>query len=226
MLDLRSKNRSVFAASAAVIVALLLFCFSSVNISAQIKSSSAEIDLVNGLQRRRLFDLAKFHCRQILDDSRTPDRLKIDIAVADLKTRTAEATQADPDLRKQFWTETERIGEAHLQRFSASPRAILIKVQQSLVLQAKIEQLRQELQADMAAGDTKDKALSWIRQAVRSFESIDQEIGQLMTVRRRPGDSSDALTSFELRALRFVESGIQFAFKRRAVFLVGGGHDK
>ncbi len=163
-------------------------------------STTDDVTLVSGLMQRRLFELARFHCEQVLSDPNRSTREKIDVAIADIQTRSQQAFQAADALREPLWLDAEQTARDHAERFADSPRQILIRVQQSLVLQAKVEQLRQEIEADMAAGDARSKAQSWIRLAIRGFEDSLEEIRVLLNQRPRTG--GDNLTALELLALR------------------------
>ncbi len=165
-----------------------------------------EKSFVAGLRSRQLFDVAEQYCVNAL--------LRSDITITDqaaltvelLQNRSAKALIAPIDQRAPNWQrvwDTQRDFES---RFPSHPKTILVTTQTALARLNYAAAIEQELSAEMiAASDInrwRQTMVEQLRQARRTFESIERDIKRMVPEQRSKSPSDDELSVEQLSIMR------------------------
>lgn len=154
---------------------------------------SDDREVVDGLRRRRLFEIAEFYCRDQLAQPTIDPTSQSTLVIELMKTQTTNAVLSDVADRAAAWqavkatsTEFERTNPDH-------PRIFLVQVQQALSHIAHGRLLRQELDAEMAADSARVEALTEIRTARLLLGNLQRDIAKAI-----PDQRGRSLTEHEL----------------------------
>ncbi|MGI9519523.1 MAG: hypothetical protein ACR2NP_20900 [Pirellulaceae bacterium] len=187
----------------ALVVPSLLVLLAASAAPAQLAEPSDDVLTVQGLQQRRLFELAISHARAKLSENSDATRANIELVVAMLETMTAQAMQTPAARRDAAWQAVRNEADTMNRQFAAAPRGLLIEIQRILIDQAQVEQLRQEIEAEMAPVAARDQALQLARVNIQQLTEVQDKLSQLMNRRNRSDDDPESFSSRELLALRY-----------------------
>lgn len=139
---------------------------------------SDDTRLVDGLRRRRLFDVAEHYCRSELAKPGTDPTTQATLVIELMKTQTAHAILSDAVDRGPIWEEVRKTSESFLVSNPQHPRKFLIRVQQALSHIAHAKLLRQEIAAEIATASAREKALEQVRIARSLLSELQREIAK------------------------------------------------
>ncbi len=159
-----------------------LCCWSPAQISAQ--SDSEITEFAQGLRTRRLFDLAETYCREGLTNRELDPTTRTSLTLELIRTQTARAAVSSGTQRIQSWAAAKQTAEDFMAAHRSHPRMLLVQVQQALTHLTHGRLLRQEIEADIASPNAREKALSELRAATSAFDEVQRTIRQLIPEQR------------------------------------------
>ncbi|MEM7784040.1 MAG: hypothetical protein AAF623_11850 [Planctomycetota bacterium] len=153
--------------------------------------------VIDGLRRRRLFDLVDQYCQQRLDVE-TSQSGKAVIYIEWIKSLTTQAILTPVSERPQAWLRIENKLKEFEQKGSAYPRVILVRIQYLLSRIAKVRLILQEMESDMAQTDAKAIALTELRAARKMITSLESDVESAIPLARRRSNDPDRLSVEQL----------------------------
>ena len=163
--------------------------------------------LVKGLRRRGLYDLAKFHCDELLV---APTASLPDIAaltVEQIRTQTNKALTTETADRQQESAIIDQMATAFASQRRDHPRAVLVKVQQGLSHLSFAKLLRQELAGQYGDESSRQKGLEHLSTARAIFQKSFESVRELRDRQRNRAVNIDSLSDEQLQTL---ETNIQY----------------
>ncbi len=158
--------------------------------------------LIDGLRRRRLFDLAQLHCQQQLMKSDIDPTTESHLTIELMKTRTAKAILTAVSERPAAWKSVDETAT----KFSADapnhPRRLLIEVQRALSHLTHARMIRQEIAAEMANDSARQQALDEIRTGRSLLERLGVDIDKAIPELRGRSKTEHDLTVKQLLNLK------------------------
>jgi len=165
----------------------------------QVDASDLQVRTIDGLRKRRLFDLAIGHSNRTLQSDQTSAARQVDIVVALIESMGQKAYQsANP----QDW-QTARETAAEWQRQSRSPRKILIDVQSALLDQLQIERWVREIETQTAGPGTREQGLAAATSLIVKFQTLRKDALTLLNRRPSPREQAAWFSPDELLTLRY-----------------------
>ena len=157
--------------------------------------------LLDGLRRRRLFEIAEFHCQDQLANVKIDPTTQASTTIQWMKTRTAKSVFAKPEERKQIWRSAAQLSFDFVKSYPDHPRKFLVEVQQALSHVSHSRLIRQEIDADMAKGNARVDALEEVESARALLNRLRREIAVAIPEQLRKSLSQHDLTSEQLMSL-------------------------
>ena len=158
--------------------------------------------LIDGLRRRRLFDLAQLHCQRRLSQSSIDPTSQTHLTIELMKTRTAQAILTPAAERPAAWKTVDDTAN----QFSASspdhPRRLLVEVQHGLSHLTRAKIIRQEITAEIANDSAQEKALEEIRTARSLFDRLGNDIEKAIREIRGRSKTEHDLSVEQLLSLK------------------------
>ncbi|MEZ6096925.1 MAG: hypothetical protein R3C03_22340 [Pirellulaceae bacterium] len=144
----------------------------------QVEQSSATRDqpLIDGLRRRQLFDLADYHCEQLLATNELAVVDRTAIVIEKMKTQMARAIQVQGNGRMKAWDEAVRIGDDFAAAETQNPRLPLVAIQSAMVQMAESRLLAAENRISPLVETSRDRAVSQLRGARRRLEDVERTL--------------------------------------------------
>jgi hypothetical protein len=165
-------------------------------------AESEDARFADGLRQRRLFSLAESFCRDRLADDRLGDADRADLVIQLMRCYAAQAVQASPADREPLWQAARQAAADFERDHAASPRQILVRVQDALTVAARGELLRLEAELLPDSGRSLDDAKSAFREAGRLLEQRDEELTLEIPQRHRQSPRAEDLSADELTNLQ------------------------
>ncbi|MFT7630138.1 MAG: tetratricopeptide (TPR) repeat protein [Mariniblastus sp.] len=196
-------------ALAVIVLSLVCCCTSGIsfaqsnarNSAAEKQQRSDDAALLDGLRRRRLFDVAEFYCQQQLASPSVDATRQASLVIQWMKTRTEEAVLATPEKRSSAWQAVGDVSQTFLATHAQHPRRLLIEVQEALAHLAHGRLIRQEIDADMAAATAQADALREIQLARAQLNDLQRKIDRTIPEQLGKTVSVHELTSKQLMNL-------------------------
>ena len=158
--------------------------------------------LVEGLRRRRLFDLAELFCQKRLADPALDPTSQSHLTVELMKSQTAKAVLAPVGEREVAWKQIGDSAKRFIDSTTDHPRKILVQVQVALSHITHGKQIQQEVAAEMAAPSANESALAEFRIARKLLSDLDRDIDQLIPELRGRSLTEHDLTIEQLLTLK------------------------
>ncbi len=157
---------------------------------AQQNEHEDDIQVVEGLRQRRMFDLASQLVQKKLSDSEINPTHQVQLQLELIRTLVAQAIATPLAERAAIWQQVAQTINEFRVANEDHPRQILIEVQQALTHQTRGNLLVQEIAAEMGGPAEKDQALLELRNASRQIKQIESEIDRMLPEQRgrRLGD--------------------------------------
>lgn len=163
--------------------------------------------LIDGLRRRRLFDLAQTYCRDQLNSSELDATRHAMLVVELMKTLTSKAILSPADQRAANWIAVEKAALDFARSNPEHPRRFLVEVQLALSHLAHGRLLRQEISAEMASNDAREAALHELRTARDQLNQLQREIDRVIPEQRAKSLGDHDLT---VRQMMTLNNNIRF----------------
>jgi len=165
-----------------------------------------DAQLLEGLRRRRLFDLAQLHCQRRLSqptvDATTETRLTIEL----MKIRIAKAILTPAAERPAAWKAVDNTATKFSTDSPDHPRRLLVEVQRGLSHLTRAKIIRQEIAAEISDDSAKEQALDEIRAARSLFDGLGHDIDT--TIRELRGRSSKTQHDLTVEQLLSLKNNI------------------
>ena len=158
--------------------------------------------LIDGLRRRRLFDLAELYCQQQLANSNIDPTSQSSLVVELIKTQTAKAVLALPSERKTAWNSINDTAVRFANANPKHPRKILVKVQLALSHITHGKLILQEIAAEMATGNATEEALAELRTAKSLLSSLQLDVDRAIPELRSRSVTAHDLSVEQLLTLK------------------------
>ena len=115
--------------------------------------------LVDGLRRRRLFDLAQLHCQTRLAQTEIDPTSEAHLTIELMKTRTAQAILTAAAERPAVWKSVDTTASQFSTNAPDHPRRLLVEVQAALSHMTHARTIRQEIAAEITTQAASQTAL-------------------------------------------------------------------
>lgn len=157
-------------------------------------------DFLDGLRRRRLYELAEKHCEDRLTGSELDERQRADL-VAELSQTLAEhALAVPPGEALPLWERATEVTRVYAEKFPQSPRLILVRLQGALARLAEGEAARCDAHEDYPSPAMED-ARRILRDAIGQLEEVARLVASGLRLPGTPRMTSEELTTAELQSL-------------------------
>jgi hypothetical protein len=191
-----------------------------------VTAQSADKNLLDGLRKRGLFELARHHCQQQLEDSQDGSRQQVKWTIQLMRTRAAEAQQAGRQHRDELWSQAGEVAAGFIQQHGDHPRRILVQVHAALILLARGELERFEAEVAPDRAEAMQKPQQGLRAAIRQLEQLERELTPLIPQAPRRAEGA-VLTAVELVSLQNnVRYQLGRAYRNQALSYPAGGIDR
>jgi hypothetical protein len=186
-----------------------------------------DVRFAEGLNQRRLFQLAETFCRQRLTDERLGPAARVDLTNQYIRILAAHAVQAPLEDRDRVWQQAREAAAEFARRYPDHPRLILVQVQDALTLLARSELHRQEAEVLPDPSLAREAARAALRDAIRSLEQLEQQLTRQIPNSHRQPAAADGLGADELLSLQHhVQHQLARAYRNRALCYDAGSTDR
>lgn len=158
--------------------------------------------LIEGLRRRRLFDLAQLHCQRRLSQSTIDPTSETHLTIELMKTRTAQAILTPATVRPAAWKTVDDTANEFSSSSPDHPRRLLVDVQLGLSHLTRAKIIRQEIAAEITSDSAKEQALEEIRTARSLFDRLGNDIEKAIRDVRGRSKTQHDLTVEQLLSLK------------------------
>ncbi len=158
--------------------------------------------LVEGLRRRRLFDLAQLHCQRRLSQPTIDPTSQTHLTIELMKTRTAQAIVTPAADRPAAWKTVDQTASQFTSNSPDHPRRLLVEVQQGLSHLTRAKIIRQEIAAEITGDSAKEQALQEIRTARSLFGRLGNDIDVAIRELRGRSETPHDLAVEQLLSLK------------------------
>ena len=132
--------------------------------------------LIDGLRRRRLFDLAQLYCQRRLSQPTIDPTSEAHLTIELMKTRTAQAILTPAAERPAAWKAVDDTANQFATDSPDHRRGLLVEVQRGLSHLTRAKIIRQEIAAEIINHSAKEQALQEIRTARSLFDGLGNDI--------------------------------------------------
>lgn len=189
-----------------ILLVILMACspvgYGHLPLLAQQNDNEDDIQVVEGLRQRRMFDLAKQLVQKKLSDPEINPTDQVRLQLELIRTLVAEAIATPLAKRAAIWQQVEQTIDEFRVANKDHPRQILIEVQRALTHQTRGNLLVQEIAAEMGGPAEKDQALLELRNASRQIKQIESEIDRMLPEQRGQRLGDHELSGEQLLNLR------------------------
>ena len=183
---------------------------------------------LDGLWRRRLFELAEAYCRGAASEGQSSPVRRAELAIELSRTYADHALQAAPDERAALWAQALGVVEELLRREPNQPRRVLLEVQLGLVELARAEFARQEAEISGGAKERLERAREELREAIDALQKSQQTLVEELrraNLSKRP--DAERLSVYELQSLeRNLNYQLARAFRNQGQSYPPGSEDR
>ena len=158
--------------------------------------------LVDGLRRRRLFDLAQLHCQTRLSQNEIDPTSEAHLTIELMKTRTAQAILTAAAERPAVWKSVETTASQFTTNTPDHPRRLLVEVQTALSHLTHARTIRQEIAAEITDESASETALDEIRTARSLLNQLGADIDKAIPELRGRSLTEHDLTVQQLLNLK------------------------
>lgn len=169
--------------------------------AAQRDAAQREIEMVQGLRSRLLFDQADSWCQRQLVKFAEDQRASGDLVIELVKTQMARALLTTPDQRTVAWEKTRQVGQDFLLRYPVHPRRLLIQTQMALARMAEAKLWSQEFLLNPTDPKLQTLALETYRSVRLELEGLQRDATQALAAANSKRAETGELTADELRSL-------------------------
>ncbi len=160
-----------------------------------------EIEMIQGLRVRLLFDQADVWSLQQLAKFSDDQRATGDLVIEQIKTQMARAMLTNPEQRPAAWEKTRQLGQDFLLRHPSHPRRLLIQTQMALARMAEAKLWSQEYLLNPNDPRLQPLALETYRTVRSELESLQRDATQALAAANSRRAEPSELTADELRSL-------------------------
>ena len=179
------------------------FCFETKQDAHELQQQRDEDSkLIEGLRRRRLFDLAQLYCKRRLGQSEIDPTGETHLTIELMKTRTAQAILTPAAERPAAWKTVDQTAEQFTSNSPDHPRRLLVEVQQGLSHLTRAKIIRQEIAAEITDDSSKERALQEIHAARSLFDRLGNDIDKAIRELRGRSKTPHDLTVEQLLSLK------------------------
>ena len=208
-------------------LAVCLLGSSSGLVAADYLIETEDSQLLEGLRKRGLFQVAQSHCQRHLETSGLSMLERTEWTIEWIRTHAQHALSLPADARPPQWQQARKVASDYLQRYPRYPQRTLVEVQDALTLLARGELLRQEAAISLQPQQRRKVALETLRMAVRMLEKIDSTLNKMIpTAPDKTGEDH----SFSRRRLMSLQVHVQFqlarAFRNQGLCYPQGSDDQ
>ena len=183
-------------------VAVLLFLSLSAGVS-RADDTSTDQRYLAGLRSRGLYELAEAYCTQQLARADLAPSEQADLTIELARSLAEQAASSPPAERQPLWARAQDVVAEFVRRSSTNPRLPLVRMQGALVSLARGELARQEVEVVAHGELLLDDARTNLRLAVRSLESLDEDVERQWREANLPGGQRpDRMPRYQLAALK------------------------
>ena len=158
--------------------------------------------LVDGLRRRRLFDLAQLHCQTRLAQTEIDPTSEAHLTIELMKTRTAQAILTNATERPAVWKSVDTTASQFSTNAPDHPRRLLVEVQAALSHMTHARTIRQEIAAEITTQAAGQIALEEIRTARSLLNQLGVDIDKAIPELRGRSTTEHDLTVQQLLNLK------------------------
>ena len=164
-------------------------------------SGSESQRFIDGLHERRLFRLARQHCKTQLRREDLSDAQRVELTIALCHSFARHAAHAPPSRREALWRGAAETAEQFRRNHPNHPRQLVVELQAALIAAARGELARQEAEVGGAVATASAEALRELSAGAASLRDLDRRI-QLRLPTAGANSAGGDLTETELIALR------------------------
>ena len=189
-------------------------------------AQSPDESLLDGLRQRGLFELARHHCQQKLEDSGEGTREQVKWTVQLMRTLSAEARQAGQQQRDTLWDQAGEVAESFVVEHREHPQLVLLRVHAALIQLARgeLEQFEAEVAPDRETA--MQKARQGLREGIRNLALLERELPAMIPQAPRRAEG-ELLTAGELTSLHNnVRYQLGRAYRNQAMSYPAEGDDR
>ncbi len=155
---------------------------------------------LEGLRGRGLYELAEKSCENRLTQTELDERQRTDVVVELLRTLTEHALAVPPGDALPLWERAAQIAQAYAEKYSQSPRLLLVRTQEAVGRLAEGQIARYDAHEDYAAPAMED-ARRVLRDAINRLEEVAKLVASGLRQQGTPRMTGDELTVAELQSL-------------------------
>ncbi|MGD9720663.1 MAG: hypothetical protein AB7O59_16330 [Pirellulales bacterium] len=166
-------------------------------------ADSHDEQLLDGLRRRGLYELAEKYCTDRLADRELPIARRAVLAAELARSYADQAVQSAPEQRAPLWQKARRAVADFTAAHGKDPRTLAVRMQGALVTLAEGEAALDEVEAGGGATQAGGSASDTLRSAVGELRKLDQDINAELQVRARPArrETPGEVSTAELSSL-------------------------
>jgi tetratricopeptide (TPR) repeat protein len=160
-------------------------------LTARAADQDRDLQVLEGLRKRRQFESAEKYCSDRLADAQLSDARRFDLTIELSRTWAQHALESPPAGQPTRWQKARRVLDDFAVGHPRHPRLVLIRVQGALVALAQGEAARE---AAELAGGGEDQFVAprdLLRGAINELRKLDEEIAAEIKRRPRPSRADD-----------------------------------
>lgn len=180
-----------------------VFLVATLLVAAPLGASDRDLELLTGLRRLQLFELAEKYCQRELAKQGNPPEREATLAIELVRSFALDAMSRPPEERGPIWQQARDAAAEFQRSHAAHPRLLLIRVQDALTLLAQGELAQQEAEAASAGPQAMAAAAEQLRIATRALDAINDALEKEIPLQRSKSVAPAGLSADELLRLQF-----------------------
>lgn len=180
-----------------------VFLAATLLVAAPLGASDRDLELLTGLRRLQLFELAEKYCQRELAKQGNPPEREATLAIELIRSLSLDAMSRPPGERGPIWQQARDAAARFQRSHAAHPRLLLIRVQDALTLLAQGELAQQEAEAASAGPQAMAAAAEQLRIATKALDAINDALEKEIPQQRSKPVAGGGLSADELLRLQF-----------------------
>lgn len=143
-----------------------------------------DVQFLQGLRQRRLFELAEKHCEDLLADSRLDDRRRAELTIELSRTLAQHAVESPPAAQAALWRRARAVVDDFAKAHAQSPQLLVVRAQGALAALAQGEEAREAAQLAGQGDAAFEEARGALRGACERLRKLHADVTS--AIKRQP----------------------------------------
>lgn len=171
-----------------------------------------DVQFLQGLRQRRLFELAEKHCDDLLADSRLDDRRRAALTIELSRTLAQHALESPPAAQAALWRRARAVVDDFAKAHAQSPQLLVVRAQGALAELAQGEEARETAQLAGQGDAALEEARGVLRGACERLRKLHTDVAA--AIKRQPRGAAAPAEQLSTAQLLSLEMNLRHELAR------------